>query len=309
MSERFTNVIHAQHGNEWASILEGAYLVQFFQQLRKLLGTDFQSYRFLIINHNMRKGPPPLPISGDDVILIWLSDETGHVPEELTPSFKLILKSYWPLEDSIANIHPFPLGGSSEVIKQESVAFAERTTNVFYSGNFNAHRINLYRQFSLLKHLPPFDLGPYQLLLVISKLFNLVRKKIPKDFSNHWPSSYIRFTDGFGKGLSPADYAAKLADSKIAICPHGFASPECIRHFEVFKLGAVAVSCPLPPNKFYKHSPIIQLSSWRSLDQTINDLLNNPHQLIELGGRSLEWWQSLCSGHAMAQQVSELLSQ
>jgi len=119
-SSSFSNVIHAEIGNRWPEMLEGAYLVSFFKELEALDPLVFHNFRFLIANKNTRFGPLLPPFSGHDVVLIWLSDEEASIPPaDFCRNFRLILKSYWPLGEGVRNILPFPLCGASEVVRTE----------------------------------------------------------------------------------------------------------------------------------------------------------------------------------------------
>ena len=131
----FDNVRHEEYGRDWGCLLEALYIQSFFETLEKLLGERFKSFQFLIINRNSRWSRIDPPISGKDVVLLWLGDEEGTIPHELSGNFRLILKSYWPISESVGNMHPFPLCGSSVVLERDPIPFEERKTGVFFSGN------------------------------------------------------------------------------------------------------------------------------------------------------------------------------
>jgi len=56
-TSRFSNVIHAEIGDRWPEMLEGAYLESFFSKLETLDPSGFRNIRFLIANKNTRFGP------------------------------------------------------------------------------------------------------------------------------------------------------------------------------------------------------------------------------------------------------------
>jgi len=303
--QHFQNVIHAEVGDRWGEILEGRYLESFFKELQALDPEMFRTFRFLIVNQNTRFGPPRLPFSGQDVILIWLSDEQALVPNEgFSSRFKLILKSYWPLREGLRNILPFPLCGASEVLRTEPVDWAIRRNKIFFSGNLNANRVDFFRQFNRLRNLPPRDLPFYWQRRLYWEV--LLRWPFPyrRDFSELYPNSHIVFTNRFRAGVPPKDYAQSLAQSCIAICPPGFTSAETIRHFEAMRLGCVIISSPLPPNPFYAGSPIIVLDRWRSLDGCLSALLATAERVLEKKSKeTFQWWQSRASPCALANCV------
>jgi len=94
---------------------------------------------------------------------------------------------------------------------------------------------------------------------------------------------------------------------KDAICPPGFTSPETIRHFEAMTHGCVVISSPLPPNRFYKGSTIIQLSNWNELHAVVKKLLGNKNTVEELFRKTSIWWKSQCSPKALAKEMSSIL--
>lgn len=299
------NVIHAELGHQWPKMLEGTYLTEFFTELKAFDPLGFQKFRFLIVNKNTRHGPVVPPFSGKDVVLIWLSDEKSSIPDEdFSSRFKLVLKSYWPLESGVRNIMPFPLCGASEVLKTKPIEWACRGTQVFFTGNLNANRVDFFRQFNILRNLPPWDLAFYWQRRAYWEMVTRWPFSFRRDFSATFPNSLIRFTQTFGSGMAPHIYAQNLANSKIAICPPGFTSAETIRHFEAMRLGCIIISTPLPPSSFYKGSPIIELKSWGRLHRCIFQLIDEQFSLLQARAEETSaWWISRASPHALAKKV------
>jgi hypothetical protein len=304
----FPNVIHEVHGHDWSCILEAHYLREFLANIRGVDPVMFHSHRFLIMNRNSRWEKILPPFHGKDVVLIWLGDEDATIPLDLAPKFRLILKSYWPLRESVGNIHPFPLCGRSDVLKVVPKAFADREISVFFSGNLNANRIDLYRQFTPWRSVLPFNTPTYPLRRMIHAMQKGLFPAMRRDFSGYYPGSVIQFTQGFQQGYPPDEFAGKLANSCIAICPPGFTSNESIRHFEAMRQGCVIVSAVLPPNRFYERSPIIQLSNWNELHAMVKKLIDNPLGIEELSRKTSMWWESQCSPKALAKKITNLLA-
>jgi hypothetical protein len=304
--ELFPNVIHEVHGHDWSCILEAHYLREFLANIRVGAAEIFHSHRFLIMNRNSRWTRIEPPIRGKDVVLIWLGDEEGTIPYELSGNFRLILKSYWPISESVGNIHPFPLCGSSAVLERDPIPFEERKTGVFFSGNLNANRVDFYRQFIPWGGFPPGNLPLLARKLIARGLGSRPGRLLPRDFSASFPDSVIRFTGGFAQGYPSGEFAARLADARIALCPPGFTSHETIRHFEAMSQGCVVVSAVMPPNRFYEKSPIIQLSNWNELHAMVKKLIDNPLGLEELSRKTSMWWESQCSPKALA-KITNLL--
>jgi hypothetical protein len=305
--ELFPNVIHEVHGHDWSCILEAHYLREFLANIRVGAAEIFHSHRFLIMNRNSRWTRIEPPIRGKDVVLIWLGDEEGTIPYELSGNFRLILKSYWPISESVGNMHPFPLCGSSAVLERDPIPFEERKTGVFFSGNLNANRVDFYRQFIPWGGFPPGNLPLLARKLIARGLGSRPGRLLPHDFSASFPDSVIRFTGGFAQGYPPGEFATRLADSKIAICPPGFTSHETIRHYEAMSHGCVVLSARLPTNVLYRSSPVIQFEKWDSLHSILSDLLNHPYRLAKISQSTYEWWNRVLSPEAMAFRVVNLL--
>ena len=304
----FENVLHEDLGIDWAKLLEATYLVRFFESLREHMGESFEQFRFLIINKNSRWSRIDPPIRGKDVVLLWLGDEEGTIPHELSGDFRLILKSYWPISESVGNMHPFPLCGSSAVLEKDPVPIEERKTWVFFSGNLNANRVDFYRQFIPWGGFPPGNLPLIARKLIARGLGTRPGRLLPRDFSASFPDSVIRFTGGFAQGYPIGEFAARLAEARIAICPPGFTSPETIRHFEAMSHGCVVLSARLPTNVLYRASPVIEIEKWSSLHSVLADMLNHPSRLAEISQSTYEWWNRVLSPKAMAIRTTKLLS-
>lgn len=303
----FENVLHEDLGIDWAKLLEATYLVRFFESLQEHMGESFEQFRFLIINKNSRWSRIDPPIRGKDVVLLWLGDEEGTIPHELSGDFRLILKSYWPISESVGNMHPFPLCGSSAVLEKDPVPIEERKTGVFFSGNLNANRVDFYRQFIPWGGFPPRNLPLLARKLIARGLGTRPGRLLPRDFSASFSDSVIRFTGGFAQGYPIGEFAARLADARIAICPPGFTSPETIRHFEAMSHGCVVISSPLPPNPFYRGGPVIQLKNWQLLRPLILNLIEDAESLGETSRLTRSWWENHCSPEALAQKITSVL--
>jgi len=303
----FQNVTHDGLGSDWKNLLEAAYLQRFFHRLETLLGNRFQRIKFLIINKNSRWSRIEPPIRGKDVVLLWLGDEEGTIPHELSRDFRLILKSYWPISESVGNMHPFPLCGGSAVLERDPIPFEKKSTNVFFSGNLNANRVDFYRHFIPWGGIPAGNLPLLVRKLIARGLGTRPGRLMPRDFSASFPDSVISFTGGFAQGYPPGEFAARLADAKIAICPPGFTSPETIRHFEAMSLGCVVISSSLPPNSFYRGGPVIQLKNWHSLRSLVLNLIENEESLGEASRMTMSWWKTHCSPEALAQKITPIL--
>lgn len=300
----FANVYNEKLNGDWRKGLMGAYLHSYFSALRNLWGPGFEELRFLVISANTFTDEIHFPIEGDSTVLVWLGDEAGTIPDHLCHRFRLILKSYYAKPDPHKNIHPFPLCVAPKVLNLQPIDFQKREINVFFSGHLTPHRVDFYRHFLMLGRLRKKNISSYTVKRSLRKLINSVG--LPRRFDEFYPNSMIRFTHRFGDGLSEHDYAAALADTKIAICPGGFWSIECIRHFEAMRMGCIIISDCLPPNRLYSGSPIIQLERWSDLSLEVNRLLGSPQEMLDISTRMTRWWEDVCSPEAMAKYTVEV---
>jgi hypothetical protein len=172
---------------------------------------------------------------------------------------------------------------------------SQRTINVFFSGNLHAGRKKLYQSLSRLPHLP---------LPILVRL----QKHLKLEFDNKFPSSYIRFTDGFSRGFAFHEYANYLSDSKIIISPPGISNPECFRHYEGLRAGCVVVTERLPVKPQFENSPVIEVGDWSNGFKVISNLLNDPAKLDELSRRSYDWYQNQLAPKPTAQYVFDKIS-
>ncbi len=300
-----TNITTLPIGGDWRKSLEAAYLEDFFNKIHSLLPHRFTDFHFHILHHNLAAAPLDLPNFGKNHILIWLSDESSQLPPDIFRKFQFILKSYHLPSDTPPNVHPFPLCGSNSVIRTPPTQFSSRKTTVFFSGNLNKNRAELFYRLKF-PSLQSFSFPNSSFLL---GALSALTKKLTwnTNLSSSIPGSYLAFTKSFRSGLSETEYASKLSDTQICLCPKGFHTTETIRHFEAMRLGCVILSSPLPPSPFYNGSPILEIPNWRNLRTSIIDLLANPASLEAISRSTLSWWETKVSAHAMAIQTAEYL--
>ena len=84
---------------------------------------------------------------------------------------------------------------------------------------------------------------------------------------------YVKFTDGFSKGLDPEEYVEILGDSKLSLCPQGANSLETFRFFESMMMGAIPVVERLPKLWYYENAPHFNVK-WRDIDSNLSKILN-----------------------------------
>jgi len=284
----------------WDALVETQYLVDFLTELERSLTHEFASYAFFVLSSQASAvNPQSLEHHHPRKVLFHISDENGVVPTQWQSAYQAIFKSYIKEDRPARNIFSFPLGCVNGVIFEAPKLVIERPFNVFYSGNLNSNRLSLYAALHpRLRHRAK-QAAQDEIRRTISVL--------PRVFDQTWPDSHIRFTDGFLRGLSRAEYGRRLLDSRIVLCPMGFRSPETFRHMEALRAGAVIVSEHLPNTRLYRGSPILTIKDWRVAIETITNLIQDQDRLAELQLRSLQWWDEVCSPKATARYVADIL--
>jgi hypothetical protein len=286
------------------SLCETLSLKNIFNELNILLKENFDKYNFYIYSFDLKQDILPKSIfheTGKNKILIYISDESGNVPYFLSPYYYCIFKTNLQLDKFIVNnIFNFPLGCEKHIPKLPYKNIRERKYPVFFCGNLNHERLPLYLYLLLGK-------VPHGIILKVFKFFMRIKftKKILVSFKfdSKIPGAFLRFTEGFKKGLSPEEYGEIIANSKIVLCPKGFNLPECFRHYEAMRAGCVIISEELPPTHFYRNSPIIQVSDWEKGLSAAKDLVNNNMELEKLSKMIIDWWENRCSESATAQYM------
>ncbi|HED14787.1 MAG TPA: hypothetical protein ENI62_14235 [Gammaproteobacteria bacterium] len=288
-------------GREYAfeELHEYPYLTTFLRRLQEILAERFNTYRFLIyskVNQFSRAGDEDIipPYYDPHLIVFYISDETGSIPEPLMARCKAVFKVHLQHETE-GNLFYFPLGyANGDECDIQTVN--NRAINVFFSGALNRSRVGLYKALSGLDYIP-------------EKLLLLTKRWLPADLSGSFPNSNILFTSGFASGLTQSDYNNLLYSCKIALAPHGFVNPETFRHYEAMRAGCIVVSLEMPPIRMYKNAPIIQLESWGQLDARVTWLLKDKERLEALQTETLMYWKDNCTEESTARYVANTLAQ
>jgi hypothetical protein len=286
---------------------ESLFLHRIFAELDRELGDRFHEFTFVL--HRWKFGerderPISLDPGGLKRILILICDEKGLFPLQRFPGYERVFRAYGKPSPG-DSWHPFPIGYFAAAGTEDPVPFERRTHTVFFSGYLNRNRIDLYKQFNRLFWLLRRNL-PNQHLRELARRFveKFCRKR---EFSGQIPGSIIQFTEWFGKGYPPEEYARILANTQIAICPPGFVSHETIRHWEAMRMGCVIISAPLPAIPFYEGSPIIQLEDWSELRPLLDRLLADPAGLLKRHLAMREWWENVASEPAIARYMAGII--
>ncbi len=300
----YPNVHYEQNSKyPFHQLNESAYIESVLKTLIDILGDDFYGYDFFIYsNHGPGNIPPQ---SAKDFtqrkkVLLYFSDEHGEDPGVFSDNYHAIFKSYIGVAKGKSNIFPLAIGLVKDVPTFPVIPINQRKINVFFSGNLNLNRVGFY------KSLTPWGpLFPKKLLATGTGIKLLLRLK--RDFSGYFPKSRITFNHKFKSGLSPSAYGETLSQSKVILCPRGYYSTECFRHYEALRAGCIVVSERLPDNHLYKNSPIIQIDNWDDGFKQVNSLLSDKEKMDRLHHQAVEWWENVFSEKATANYISSCL--
>jgi hypothetical protein len=304
-----TNVV-AGNGSRPPIHGEEIFFSNLFRHLQDQMGESYEQWNFTL--HYCQHGK-----SIEDSIglylapgkrnaLLLLADEREHVPQKAIDGFDVVFRQYLNRSRRDERVYPFPVAYQNAAGLAELVPIEQRKTNLFFSGYLNRNRLDLYKQFKKVWWLPRKNLPASRYVRELAR--RAVEKLCsPRDFSDQYPASIIRFTEWFGKGLPPSEYAAVLADTRIAICPPGFISAETIRHWEAMRLGCVVITAPLPDNPFYKDSPMIIVKDWSQFHLTIKELTSNPERLTQVHEATVAWWRDICCEKSVATYMARVL--
>lgn len=288
----------------WDELNESDFVKETLNQLRLLMGIEFESYLFYIFsNHNSGRIPESLElITPKKKVLIYVSDELGTNPSDYSPHYYAIFKAYIGVGDFAVNVFPFPLGCVNGIPQFKLVPIGQRKFNLFFRGNLNTNRIDFYRAFSQFSMFFP----PKKLLS--HRIYRNFLLWFQSEFQRVFRNSIIIFNKSFKGGYTLTEYGEVLSESKIVLSPMGFNSAECFRVYEAMRAGCVIISEELPPILFYHNSPIIQVSNWNEGIKIAKEILTDTEKMESLHQRTLDWWESVCSEKATASYMFDKLS-
>ena len=300
---KYKNIeLDARSAYSFEELNEKVFLIRFFDHLQVLLGGEFEEYQFyLFANISTEIVPDSLSKkTSKKKVLIFLSNQYYQINPALPGDFVAVFKCHLPQDVVRERIYHFPLGYVKDTVEYEVKEFEKRKTKVFFSGNLNKKRVSLYKALSD-SSLPNFLYGPA--IRLSKKIPNLLKR----EFSDQFPSSYIRFTNGFKQGLNSQEYSQMIYDSQIVLCPGGFLKNETYRHFESMRAGCVVISEKMPETYLYKDSPIIQVNSWKEGIDMVQTLLDNQDLMFKYHEDTMSWWENVCNEVSTAKRVSRIL--
>jgi hypothetical protein len=258
---------------------------------------DFDTYLFIVYNHN----GTTLPISRNfwhpKKILFWEAGENQQQP------FNKIKKDYLHIFSNHTKgggkVHPIPLGYWDTKVSGEIVEMYERMYNVAFLGCLNRNRIALA---SLLSG-KPIDWISMGLLKrkekTLETLNQIVRYRYPRDF--------IKFTGDFGLGVPKDHYAYVMRNSKIVLAPRGWVSAECFRMYEGMMFGSVVITEKLPERPYYKGIPVIQVDKWKEGLYIARKLLKDMVAMEKMGKENRLFFENHFTPQSVALDIARVM--
>lgn len=241
-------------------------------------------------------------------VLIWIADELGTTPSpKIREKFQFIFKNHLRKESEYNNVYPLPLFTPLPNLPKNKIEISKRKYDVFFSGNLNKNRVLLLWG---LQGMNGF-LSRFLYKLSCLKGFGRIVSKMycgkEYDFSNKIPNSIIKFTSGFYKGFSPAEYAKLTSNSKIVLNPRGFHSTECFRMYEAMAAGCIVITEKLPQTRIYKDIPVIQVADWSCIYEFYNKIIRDYSYIEKLSTESYDYYRKNLSNNGVAYYIFKTL--
>ena len=227
--------------------LGNGFTLETCERLAKLLTDEYR----VIVKYDMAQD---MPLYSDNKlnVVISTSRETHDAPNEFHREDVLIIFQHYFMLDSWGHpmhnplVFPLPLGPFNDDKEQIIKPLSERKYD-----------------FSFVGQIP--DTGTRD-------CFKRNLDKLIENTDDKF-KFFVRYTDGFARGLDAKEYLSILGDSRISLCPQGANSLETFRFFESIMMGAIPLVEILPKLWYYESSPHFK-GPWRDLDRTLSRSLN-----------------------------------
>ncbi len=269
----------------------------------------------------------PLPVQGDDVVVICIRDELCRMPA-YAHRVRLVAKTYGVQRTPDLPTRHVPLSPlhAATTLGQEAIVQSRRLPSLTASAIRTISRgkrpviIDVPLGTYLLEKVPfiPFDKRRFDVSYAGSRLNKAgeADRRVPtrKARSRQHMESVLRslaadrpewrvashiigtFQD------APANahlYSQMLMDSRVVLCPRG-GSLETYRFFEALRCGSIPVTERLPTRYFYTGAPALSVERWSDLPGLLDALLGDADRLEAMHQAALAWWETRCSPDAVA---------
>jgi hypothetical protein len=277
----------------------------------------------------------PLPVSGDNVVVLCLNDEFGRSPT-YAYDVGLVVKTMGagkrPPYVAMSPARRFP--GALLVTLQEAVVQVRRLPYLTRAAAGTATHMRrppvidvpLGIRAFYHRELVPFDERQYDVMFAGS----LVNQ--PGEDARRFPTQKVRFRRDFLTALersreqrpeirfsvrtvpshwtamqSVKAYLDELVQSRIVLCPRG-SSLDTHRFFEALRFGCVPVYEVLPRRSYYQGSPAVRCADWTKLPQVLDALLADPAGLRQRHEAALRWYDDHVAPPAVGALISDAIA-
>lgn len=270
-----------------SGLVEQRFLVETITEFKKNLG-EISNFKYHLINGYEDEMIDLRIIDEHSVVFIFDEKQTKY--PAIVSNAGLVLQAFIGEHGCLARNHIcFPLGFNNSFRQVKYIPVNSRKISVFFSGNLHSGRHDFHSWLSGIRL-------PFFIQHRLQRVFNT-------RFDRRFPAAYIRFTRRFNAGLPGGVYSAKIADSKIVLCPGGILSVESFRLYEAMMQGCVIVSEKLPKRRLFLGCPILEVTDWREASKIINGLLENPDQLDRLSKATQNWYNNNLSPKALGKMM------
>ena len=138
-------------------------------------------------------------------ILFIISCENGYDSKKISKHYDIIFQSYLEKNDIKNNIFPLPVGIPNFKVfhKKQKKIFLEKKFSLFFSGNLNRYRVDLFSEIFFVNILMK-NFIKLLILFKLNKILGFVIKKIT--FKSYSRNNKIFFTNQFNSGLDKKTY-------------------------------------------------------------------------------------------------------
>ena len=257
-------------------------------------------------------------INKHTILILWGDERSRVFPEEYFRAAGITIKCYCPESWEARGIIPVTDIAMSWDGDGESANLSpcsKRPHAVFFSGNFNYRRTDLFRACCARSFCWPFPVSACSPVTGYYPLFHKIEAAIiyrailclerRRDFSDLYPGSIIRFNDGYRRGIPSSEYLNYIRTTKIVWSAPGFMTNETSRLIEASCAGCVVMVGRLPENEIYSGNPFVHIRDWRKVREMTDELLNDESRLDELGANARKWYETHFSPSAQAVRIAD----
>ena len=219
-----------------------------------------------------------LPMTHKERVIVLQTSDEGHEIPSYAGDVFMVFKNYPPFDGLPNNLRVFPLGCNKDVAELPAPDIADRPIDVFFIGRQE------FRDEFFAAADQAFAAG------------GDLRAEISR-------------APEFRKGLTPNQYADKLAQTKIALSPRGV-SHETFRTYEAMRAGCVIIAQRQIPCWYTSGWPVIEVDDWHDIGDLVRARLAYTAAMQADAKRLRKWWDEKCSPAAVANyMMGEIASQ